>query len=335
MDGERVVYKKAGEPPHPKLDDWHNNVPVEAFADYEGSRFQEELVEEDEEEAELRAYERELLASTTLGTDQVFVCVDFAQIEARVVAWLAGQKDILDVFASGQDVYVYTANQIGSDNRQLGKVCVLGLGFGMGFIKFVSSAKSYGLTITEEFAERTVRDWRDANHKIVKFWYALDDAFRRAIVAPAGSRFQVGYVTIERGKDAIGILLPNGKRRLIYRNPRLEPDPSNKFHGTSIVFDGVQQWTKKYGPVRTYGGKLAENITQAVARDVLAHALLTLDAMGVDLRLTVHDEIIAVADAADGKRVYELVLKVMRATPDWAPGLPVGAEGWFGRRYRK
>ena len=271
------------------------------------------------------------------ANDNEFICVDFSQIEARVLAWLAGQNDILDVFRSGKDVYVYTAAKIGSTNRQLGKVCVLGLGFGMGPDKFVQTALLMGgLTLTSEFALQTVRDWREANAKIVGFWYALDDAFRQAIKAPVGSKFPVGKIVIERGRDAIGILLPSRSRRLIYRNPRLVPNPQS-FHPskTEIVYDGVSQYTKLWGPVKTYGGKLAENITQAVARDVMAAALLILDQMGIDLRLTVHDEIIAVALARAAAKVLASVLQVMRTPPPWALDLPVGAEGWHGKRYRK
>lgn len=281
-----------------------------------------------------QALKNALKATTAIVTSAVLVCADFAQIEARVLPWLAGQKDILEVFRSGQDVYVYTANKIGSKDRQLGKVCVLGLGFGMGPDKFIDTAATYGLKLDALFAEQTVCAWREANDKIVSFWWDLDRAFRQAIKSPVGTRIRVGeFITIERGKKAVFIKLPSGGR-LTYRNARIEPDTSSRT-GESIVFDGVQQLSKKWGPVRTYGGKLAENITQAVARDVMAAALLKLDAMGFDLRLTVHDEIIAVADAAAGEAVKELMLKVMRTPPAWAPGLPVGAEGWVGPRYKK
>lgn len=268
----------------------------------------------------------------------VIVACDFSQIEARVLPWLSGQTDILEVFARNEDVYMYVARLLNSTAplRQLGKVCVLGLGFGMGYKKFVATALLMaGLVITEQFAYDTVKDWREANDKTVAYWYALDDAFRQCIISAPGTRIPCGKVVFERGKDAIGILLPNKKRRLIYRNPRLEPDPSNKIHRTSIVYDGVQQYSKQWGPVRTYGGKLAENITQAVARDVMAEAMLILADRGVDLRLTVHDEIIAICSAEKAEEILALMLKVMRTPPPWASDLPVWAEGWHGKRYRK
>lgn len=279
---------------------------------------------------------------TKRAGDESFACADFSQIESRVIAWLAGQNDILDVFRRSDadkkapDVYVYTAGKIGSTNRQLGKVCVLGLGFGMGPDKFIATAKIMGgLMLDLVFAVDTVKAWRAANDKIVKFWYDLDDAFRKCIAAPFGSRITVGHVTLVRGKTAIGIELPGKKRQLIYRNPRLEPDNANKLHGTSIVYDGVNQYTKQWGSVRTYGGKLAENITQAVARDMMAMCLLVLDTMGIDLRLTVHDEIIAVCKTNVAPQTLETILKVMRTPPPWALGFPLNAAGWHGRRYRK
>lgn len=267
---------------------------------------------------------------------KVLVCADFAQIEARVIAWLAGQQDILDVFASGEDVYTYTARLIGSTSRQLGKVCVLGLGFGMGPVKFILTAASYGLTIDEVFAESTVKAWREANREIVHFWYELDDAFREAIKSPYGTRVKVGdYVTVERGRTAVFIRLPSG-RQLVYRNARLVYNPDARHRsGYDIVYEGVDQKTKRWATIRTYGGKLAENVTQAVARDIMAEALLTLDDLGVDLRLTVHDEIIAVALASEAQRTLDLIIEIMRTPPAWGLGLPIGAEGWFGERYRK
>jgi DNA polymerase len=264
------------------------------------------------------------------------VCADFSQIESRVLAWLAGQQDILDVFASGQDVYVHTAKKIGSNNRQLGKVCVLGLGFGMGWSKFIDTAALMGgLVLDEDYARDVVKTWRDANYKISAFWRNLDDAFRTLVEMAPGSKIPVGHVVLERGTEALAIRLPAG-RKLIYRNPRLEPNPE-AYHPskTDIVYDGVQQYSKKWGAVRTYGGKIAENVTQAVARDVMAAAMLELDAKGVDLRLTVHDEIIAIASAEEAAATLELVLEVMRTPPPWAHDLPVNAEGWHGRRYKK
>jgi DNA polymerase len=262
----------------------------------------------------------------------LLVCADFAQIEARVIAWLAGQQDILDVFASGEDVYVYTAQGIGSSSRTLGKVCVLGLGFGMGAPKFQATAATYGLALDAEFAESTVYAWRDKNRRIVSFWYDLDRAMRECIEAPFGTRTRAGRIVFIRGNDGVGMQLPSG-RLLIYRNARIEYDP---YTGRdAITFDGISQTTKQWGAIRTYGGKLAENCTQAVARDVMADAMLALDARGQNLLLSVHDELIGEAPKADAQRTLGEMLAVMRTAPTWAPGLPVGAEGWIGPRYRK
>jgi DNA polymerase len=142
----------------------------------------------------------------------------------------------------------------------------------------------------------------------------------------------VGLVMFERGNDAVGILLPSGKRRLIYRNPRWEKNAEGR---SCMTYDGLDQYTKRWGAVKTYGGKLAENVTQAVARDIMAYAMLALDAKGLDLRLTVHDEIIAVVLDWEATPMLNVMLDVMNHPPAWALDLPIAATGWTGRRYKK
>lgn len=262
------------------------------------------------------------------------VC-DFSQIEARVVCWLAGQNDILAVFASGQDVYVYTAKKINSDNRQLGKVAVLGLGFGMGGPKFVDAAATYGITLTEARAIEIVTQWREANDQIVKFWWDCGDAAMRAIKSP-GRVFMVGPadVNFEMGSGLLSgcllIWLPSG-RRLVYRNARLEIDNGRY----SIVYDGLDQYTRKWGPIRTYGGKLVENITQAVARDLMADAMLRMDAAGLPLVATIHDELIAEVPTPQASPAFSQMKSIMSNGPRWSRGLPLGGEGFVAARYGK
>ena len=261
------------------------------------------------------------------------VAADFSQIEARCLAWLAGDKEKLDVFARHEDVYVYAAKKIGSDNRQYGKVCELGLGFGMGWEKFIDTAKLLaGLQLGETEAQMIVSAWRATNEPITRLWVDYQSAFRTLVDATPGKSIEAGSVRFERGKDAMGILLPCGKRRLIYRNPRLMEDDTGR---KQVVYDGIHQFTKHWGPVKTYGGKLAENITQAMARDVMGYAMLALDRERIDLRLTVHDEIVALALDENAKGVLNTMLRVMRTPPAWAPDLPVWAEGWVSKRYRK
>lgn len=264
------------------------------------------------------------------------VSCDYSAVEARVIAWLAGQVDILDVFARGDDVYVFTANRIGSKDRQLGKVAVLGLGFGMGHEKFVATAKTYGLTLTLEFAKSVVQAWRGANDKIVSFWYDLERACVAALEHPSLT-FRAGVndcleIRMAKGKlaGALLIILPSG-RHLVYRNARLEWHDGKR----SIVYDGINQYTRKWEPLRTYGGKLAENVTQAVARDLMRDALLAAENDNFEPVATVHDEGVIEIQAARAERAYRRMRATMSQAPQWAPGLPLDGAGWHGTRYRK
>lgn len=266
---------------------------------------------------------------------RVLVSADLAQIEARVVAWLAGQANILSVFAKGEDVYTYTAKRIGSTDRQLGKVLVLACGFGMGAPKFQETALTYGMRLTLDEAIDYVSAWRDANTKIVDFWYALDREFKAIAASPHGTRGRVGpHITLRKTSRAVRIGLPSG-REMTYQQVQLGHDDQGR---ETISYMGVHPKTKQWGLVRTYGGKLAENVTQAVARDVMGDAMIRLSWPAVpspDLIGTVHDELLGECDAAAGPVALATTLAAMRTAPPWAPGLPVGAEGWIGPRYKK
>lgn len=260
---------------------------------------------------------------------------DLAQIEARVVAWLAGQTDILDVFRSGQDVYVYTANKIGSTDRQLGKVLVLACGFGMGAPKFQTTAQGYNLFLPIDVAESHVYAWREANPHIVQFWWDLDAGARRVVASrDPKCQVQVGRVVLWRRGNTLLMRLPSG-RDLVYRAAEMIPDNRFRQGGASITYWGISQTTKQWSRIKTYGGKLAENATQAVARDVMVDAMLAAHAQQHELILSVHDELIGEAPIAQAPAVLDQMLKIMRTTPSWAPGLPVGASGWHGPRYKK
>jgi DNA polymerase len=263
------------------------------------------------------------------------VVVDFSQIEARVVAWLAGQQDILDVFAAGEDVYVYTARQNGSNDRQLGKVLVLACGFGMSAKKFRDTARTYGLILSEEQAERAVKGWRRANAKIVQFWYDCDNAARLVIKnADANGNhapITVGPVQFAMWRGHMLIRLPSG-RHLVYRDAKLVP---GRFSDKSISYMGVDQYTRQWSRQHTYGGKLVENITQAVARDIMRDATLGADRAGIAVEMLVHDEMVCEVETSKAQWALDTLLAIMRTRPAWAPGLPVDGAGWFGERYRK
>lgn len=263
------------------------------------------------------------------------VVADFSQIEARVVAWLAGQQDILDVFAKGEDVYTYTARQNGSNDRQLGKVLVLACGFGMSSAKFRDTARTYGLNLSEEQAERAVKGWRRSNSKIVQFWYDCDNAARAVIDAADANGnaapITVGPVQFAMWRGHMLIRLPSG-RHLVYRDAKLVP---GKFSDKSISYMGVDQYTRQWTRQHTYGGKLVENITQAVARDIMRDATLGADRAGIPVEMLVHDEMICEVETSKAPWALDTLLAIMRTRPAWAPGLPVDGAGWFGPRYKK
>jgi DNA polymerase len=263
--------------------------------------------------------------------DHVLWSFDFSQIEARVLAWLAGQQDVLAVFASGDDVYVWAAAQFGSSDRQLGKVLILALGFGMGAIKLRETArKAYGVVLTAGEAERFKDGWRRSNPHIVRFWHEMETAAREAIlrrgsgwVAPAGGS---GIAFCCTGKT-LQMRLPSG-RVLYYHRPRID------FETGSIVYWGPEvgnRWVEQ----RTWGGKLAENATQAAARDVMSEAMLRAwRRVGVVPCMTVHDELVYPIPAAGVlSKALNILRGLMLEAPPWAGGLPLAGEHKIMRRY--
>ena len=254
---------------------------------------------------------------------------DFSQIEARVLAWLAGQMDILAVFARGSDVYVWAAAQFGSPDRQLGKVLVLALGFGMGAIKLRETAlKGYGVRLSPAQAERFKDGWRGQNYMIVRFWYEMQDAAAKAILnrgrvyAVGGSG--VAFVCTPR---TLQMRLPSG-RVLYYHGARLDGATG------SIVYWGSEvggRWVEQ----RTWGGKLAENATQAAARDIMSEAMLRAWRRGMWVPcMTVHDELVyPVALNFDIEANRAALERLMLEPPPWAGGLPLAGESKMMRRY--
>lgn len=266
----------------------------------------------------------------------VFVNYDLSAIEGRVVCWLAGQRDVLDVYRRGEDVYVYTQKKLGLGSRQEGKVAVLGLNYGMGPDKFVATAAGYGLTYSREQAETIVSDYRQANEKIRQFWYALDHAAKAVLGAGAGRSLSVGKVRVSTHRSRVGstlmtIALPSGAY-LYYRDARIEDGDK----GEMIVFNGVDQKTKRWSAQRTWGSKLVENVTQSVARDVLCDMLIRCsDANAGDLVMTVHDEVLIEAPADRAESCAALVHDIMNTAPHWAADCPIAAEGGVKQRYGK
>jgi len=276
------------------------------------------------------------------GVGKCLYVADYAAIEARVLLWLAGEEEALEIFRRGEDIYLdmataiygYLCNdkELHAKERNLGKPAVLGLGYQMGAAKFVATAAMYGVEITEEFAKVVVEAYRAKYWRVKQMWRDIEDSAIMAV--HTGQRIQCGYVAWFVEEGFLYCELPSG-RYLAY------PDPQIRQTMTSwgavrdqLTFMGIGTYSKKWSRQSTYGGSLVENITQAVARDLMAEATLRLERGGVyEPILTVHDEIIAEAIIGTGNvKVFEAL---MAECPDWADGCPVAAEGWTGMRYRK
>lgn len=261
---------------------------------------------------------------------------DFSQIEARVLAWLAGQQDVLSVFQKGDDVYVWAAAQFGSQDRQLGKVLVLALGFGMGATKLRETArKNYGVTMSPGVAEKFKNEWRQRNSRIVSFWYEIENMARAALIR-RGTVFAVGGsgIAVQATSRTLQMRLPSG-RVLYYHKPKIDVDGSLAYWGPEV--GGM--WSEQ----RTYGGKLAENVTQAVARDIMASAMLRVaQRLKRAPMMTVHDELVYRLETAGTLRMTQEVLLATEAaaleavcleSPPWAGGLPIAGEAKLMTRY--
>ena len=262
-----------------------------------------------------------------------FLVSDYAAIEARVIAYLAGETWRMAVFAEGGDIYCSSASQmfkvpvvkhgINGHLRQKGKIAELACGYGGG----VGALKAFGadkMGLTEQEMQDIVTQWRAASPTIPAFWRAAENTAKRALENP-GRTFSLPYcdVAYRKDADALRCRLPSG-RVLSYWGARLEND--------SIVFMGQNQTTRKWEKTDTWGGKLVENIVQAVARDCLAVALLRLDEAGYKIVFHVHDEIIA--EAPEGSR-WEDMADIMGLPIDWAPGLLLRGDGYETKFYMK
>lgn len=266
-----------------------------------------------------------------------FIVADFSAIEARVIAWYAGEKWRLDVFKTHGKIYEASASQMfhipieeikkGSDLRQKGKIAELALGYGgsVGAIKSMDKTES----IPEEELPGLVKSWRNANPNITKFWWDVDKAAKKAINERTTVTMQYGLKFIYN-PGILFIELPSG-RRLSYVRPKIEEHQT--FEGYKITYEGMEQTSKQWTRQDTYGPKLVENIVQATARDCLAEALFNVDKAGYKTVMHVHDEI--VMDSPIGFGSVEEVNKIFGQEISWAPGLPLKADGYECSYYMK
>ena len=264
-----------------------------------------------------------------------FIVADFSAIEARVIAWLAGEKWRMDVFATHGKIYEASASQMfkvpieditkTSPLRQKGKISELALGYG-GSVGALTSMGALDMGVAEEELQGLVAAWRQANPNITKLWWEIDKAALKAV--KERTTVSVGKIKIYYESGILFITLPSG-RKLSYIKPRIQP---NKFGRDAITYEGIGT-TKKWERMETYGPKLVENIVQATARDLLAEAMIRVADKGYDIVMHVHDEVIIEAPANFGS--LEEVCNIMAIAPKWAEGLPLRADGFECEYYRK
>lgn len=275
----------------------------------------------------------------------VFVDADFSAIEARVIAWLAGESWVLEVFRTHGRIYEATAAQmfgvpigrIAKGNpeyalRQKGKVATLALGYNGG-TSALTKMGALRMGIPEAELPDIVQKWRAANPAIVRCWKTVEQA---ALCALRDGR-PVGALRLVFAREAdpdnrldfLTVALPSG-RKLFYACPHLT---KNRWGWDSLGYYGVNQTTKKWEPQETYGGRLTENIVQAIARDCLAEAIERLEAAGIPVVFHIHDEV--VCEVPEGSADLETVTRILRQPPAWAPDLPLNADGWVGKYFTK
>lgn len=268
---------------------------------------------------------------------RMFAMADFSQIEARVVHWLAGDKDTLADFreqdrGDGPDkyqkmaavIYGVSASSIGKGTkRNAGKAVVLGAGYGMGGPRFQDYALTYGVTFSENEARSVIDKYRRAHPAIPRLWSNYEQAAIRAV---RGHPTSAGRCKFYTDKEWLVVQLPSG-RRLYYHRPDFGPAPNSNGNTLSYIRRGAR--------VVMWGGVFTENITQAVSRDILAESLLALDRSGFDICLHVHDEVVdecASDEAADALGEIE---NIMRTNPEWCKDIPLFSEGDTGKRFKK
>jgi DNA polymerase len=269
---------------------------------------------------------------------QLYVA-DYASIEARVLLWLANDTEALGIFERGEDIYCDMAKDIydrpitpkDKDERSLGKIAVLGLGYQMGAKKFRATCAQFKIALDEEFAVQVVEAYRNKFSLVVEEWAAQQEASMCAVTEK--NRVPCGRVTWFTKGRFLFCQLPSG-RRLAYPYPQVS-NQKMPWGGERpcLTYMGIDSYTRQWRRQKCYGGMLVENIVQAIARDVLAAAMQRAERAGYVILLTVHDEVIAERSSGEGSVLeFEQLLTVI---PPWIRGCPIAAKGWRGTRYQK
>ena len=264
------------------------------------------------------------------------IVADYSSIESRIVLWLANDEAGLEKYRNKVDLYVdmamriYRKNDISEKERHLGKTTILGCSYGMGHKRFKETCKSQGLEITEETAELAVWAYRQMYKLVPQMWYNQEKAAIKAVK----SRKLISCGRVKWGVvgEFLYCRLPSG-RCLAYHKPEVVEVKKFNEAKEQLTYLGTNSITSKYERQGTWGGKLVENITQAVARDVLAEAMIRCEKAGYKIVLSVHDELVAEVPVGFGS--VEEFINLMTDLPLWAAGCPIEAEGWRGKRYKK
>ena len=275
-----------------------------------------------------------------------FFVGDYSQIEARMLAWLAGNERLLNAFRNGIDPYKLEAaniygkpiEKVTKDERFMGKQCVLGLGYGCGPKGFVNMLdKTYDVQLDIFESEELVCKYRYGNPEVVKYWRRIENAFRHTLTT--GRTATVGRLKIEKKPSHVRIILPNGKPIYYHRAHIVTEEryPYYEYANTPLKYNSIRFWGRlkkanKWGWVTTYGGKLAENVTQGSAREVIADAVIELDRQNYPLCLLVHDEV--VSETVDWATLDDFV-HIMKSSSPWAMGLPIDVDAHIMQRYHK
>lgn len=286
------------------------------------------------------------MITAPLGKD--LVVADLSGIEARVLPWLAGEESILQDFRDKLDPYKVAAagiygvryDTIRDDKRFIGKTAVLALGYGQGVgnasknTGFIGYCSKQRIKMTPSFAEKIVYGWRESRAKTVSYWADTEKCARQAIKNPGKAYVCREHVVWGFHKGYLMAKLPSG-RFIVWPDAHLRP---GKFGRSEICYWAPTDKAVKWERQGTYGGKLVENLTQGLAYDVMMANLPLIEQAGFDIVLLVHDEVVTevpIAATANGNMTHEYLCELMATPVSWAPGLPLAAEGYTAKRYRK
>lgn len=262
-----------------------------------------------------------------------FIISDFTAIEARVLAWIAGEQWVLDAFENGEDIYCRTASRmfgvpvekhgVNGYLRQKGKIATLACGY-QGALGALKAMGGIDMGLSEDELQSIVDSWREANPNIVSLWWDIDSVVKRVVKTRTKEEYKNLVISYEKG--ILFIELPS-KRRLAYPKTKIG---MNRFGGESVVYEGIvvgNKWDK----IESYGGKFVENIVQAIARDILAESMIRLEKKGFNIVMHIHDEVVIESDSSSIEEINE----IMSAVPEWAPGLILDADGFESEFYKK